>query len=101
MHSKSISSMSCAPIPMQKIRPGIARTQAALIIVVIVVAAGVGAYALIGQGPSGNSSTVNSQEFQIKITETDSVNQIDNFVPQNVTAKLGTNVTLAVQNGDD
>jgi len=83
---------------MEMIRLGLARMQVALILVVIVVAAGVGAYALSTQGSSGGSG---SQTVQMKITETDPVNQIDSFVPQNVSVKQGTSVTLAVQNGDD
>jgi heme/copper-type cytochrome/quinol oxidase subunit 2 len=81
---------------MKDFRPGLARVQVALIIVVIVVAAGVGAYALSTQGPSTNSN-----EIQLSITETDPVNQVDEFVPQNVTVKVSTPVTFAVQNGDD
>jgi heme/copper-type cytochrome/quinol oxidase subunit 2 len=79
---------------MEKTRLGLARMQVALIIVVIVVAAGVGAYALSTQGS-------NSNEVPLQITETDPVNQIDNFVPQNVTVKVGTPVSFAVFNGDD
>jgi heme/copper-type cytochrome/quinol oxidase subunit 2 len=71
--------------------------QVALIIVVIVVAAGVGAYALSTQGSQGS----NANEISISITETDPVNQIDNFVPQNVTIKEGASIAFAVQNGDD
>ena len=81
---------------MKQVRLGLARMQVALLIVVIVVAAGVGAYALSIQGGGSNSQTI-----QMKITETDPVNQIDNFVPQNLTVKQGTSVELAVQNGDD
>jgi hypothetical protein len=54
----------------------------------------VGAYALITQGSSGN-------EARISITETDAVNQIDNFIPQNITAKQGTPLSFVVFNGDD
>src|SRR5437870_8912712 len=83
---------------METIRLGLARMQVALIIVVIVVAAGAAAYALSTQGSSGGTGP---QTIQMKITETDPVNQIDNFVPQNLTVKQGTSVELAVQNGDD
>ncbi len=83
---------------MGHIRLGLARVQVALIIVVIVVAAGVGAYVFSTQGSNGGPA---SKTIQMKITETDPVNQIDSFVPQNVTVKQGTSVTLAVQNGDD
>jgi len=83
---------------MKQVRLALARMQVALLIVVIVVAAGVGAYALSTQGASGGTGSVT---IQMKITETDAVNQIDNFVPQNVTVKQGSSVELAVQNGDD
>ena len=79
---------------MEKARSGLARMQVALIIVVLVVAAGVGAYALSTQGS-------NSTEVRIAITETDPVNQIDEFVPQNATVKMGVPVSFVVQNGDD
>jgi plastocyanin len=83
---------------MKGARYGLARMQVALIIVVLVVAAGAGAYALLMQGSNGASG---SQEIRLKITETDPVNQIDSFVPANITVKQGTTVTFAVQNGDD
>jgi hypothetical protein len=79
---------------MKKASYGLARTQVALIIVVLVVAAAVGAYALITQGSNGN-------EARISITETDAVNQIDSFIPQNTTARQGTPLNFVVFNGDD
>jgi heme/copper-type cytochrome/quinol oxidase subunit 2 len=83
-------------MPLKAVRCGLARAQGALIIVVLAVAAGAGAYAVSTQG-----SNTNSNEIRLSITETDPVNQVDNFVPQNVTVKAGTPVTFAVQNGDD
>ncbi len=68
--------------------------QVVVIIVVLVVAAGVGAYALLGQGSSSN-------EVRLSIAETNPVNQTDAFQPQNVTVKMGSPVTFAIQNGDD
>ncbi len=83
---------------MKEGRSALARMQVALIILLVVVAAGVGAYVLSTQGSGGGSG---SQEIQIKIEETNPVNQTDEFLPQNVTAKQGSPVTLVVQNGDD
>jgi hypothetical protein len=80
---------------MRDAKVGLARMQAAVIVVVLVVAAGVGAYALLNQGSSSGNS------IHLSITETDPVNQIDNFVPQNVTVKQGNVITFSVQNGDD
>jgi hypothetical protein len=79
---------------MKKASHGLARMQVALIIVVLVAAAGVGAYALTTQGSNAN-------EARVSITETDAVNQIDNFIPQNVTAKQGMPMTFVIFNGDD
>lgn len=79
---------------MREARHGLARMQAVLIVVVIVIAGVVGVYALSMQGS-------NSTNVSIAITETDPVNQVDEFVPANVTVKEGTPVTFAVQNGDD
>jgi heme/copper-type cytochrome/quinol oxidase subunit 2 len=79
---------------MKETRNALARMQVALIIIVLVVAAGVGVYALSTQGSSSN-------EVHLKIIETDPVNQVDNFVPQNFTVKEGASVTFVVQNGDD
>lgn len=79
---------------MEGIRSGLARTQVALIIVLIVVAGGVGAYSLLTQGSNDNI-------VHLSITETDAANQIDSFVPQNVTVKMGTTVNFAVFDGDD
>lgn len=84
---------------MKEVRSGLARMQVAIIVVILVVAAGIGAYALT-QGSNGGTGT-GSQELQMAITETDPVNQIDSFSPQNLTVKQGTTVTFAVQNGDD
>lgn len=71
------------------------RTTAAIIVVILVVAAGVGVYVLSTQS-SGAAGT----ELHLSITETDPVNQIDAIIPQNLTAKQGS-VTLVVLNGDD
>jgi heme/copper-type cytochrome/quinol oxidase subunit 2 len=79
---------------MKKAGYGLARLQVALIIIVLAVSAGVGAYALTMQGSSGN-------EVQLQIIETDPANQIDSFIPPNVTAKQGTPLTFVVHNGDD
>ncbi len=79
---------------MRHAKLGLARMQVALIIVVLVVAAGVGAYVLSNQSSSGNS-------IHLSIRESDPVNQVDIFDPQNVTVKQGTAVTFTVQNGDD
>ena len=81
---------------MKQVRLGLARMQVVLIIVLLVVVVGAGAYVLLKPG-----SGVGSQEIPIAIIETDPVNQIDNFSPQNVTVKVGTTVTFAVQDGDD
>ena len=82
--------------PMGKTRLALARLQVAIMIAVIVVAAGAGTYALLNQKP-----TTVSNDVAISITETDPANQIDNFVPQNATVKAGAPVTFAVQNSDD
>ena len=37
----------------------------------------------------------------MNVVETDPANQLDSFVPQNVTVKQGVSVTLAVHDGDD
>ena len=39
--------------------------------------------------------------IDIRIIEDDPVHQIDHFYPDNVSAVLGENISLAVQNGDD
>jgi hypothetical protein len=77
-------------------RRGIAKTQAVLLLVVIAVAAGAGAYYLSTQGTTGNS-----QDITMNVVETDPARQIDSLVPQNVSVKQGTVVTLAVYDGDD
>ncbi len=79
---------------MKEARYALARTQVVLIIIVLVVAAGVGAYALSMQASGGN-------EIHVSITETDPVNQIDSFQPQNSSVKQGTPVNIVVFNGDD
>jgi len=48
-------------------RPALARMQIALVVAILVVAAGVAAYAFLGQS--------SSQDVSLSITETDPVNQ--------------------------
>jgi len=63
-------------------------------VLAIVVAAGAGGY-FLSQSQSG------SGPVDLSIVETDPVNQIDSFSPANVTVTHGTDVTFAIQNGDD
>jgi len=79
---------------MKKARHGLTRLQAALLVTVLAVSAGGGAYAVMTLGSQGN-------DVQIQITETDPANQVDSFVPQNVTVKQGLPVAIVVHNGDD
>ncbi len=77
-------------------RAAITQTQGIIAILVIVIAVGAGAYFLgLGGSQSG------SGPIDLSIVESDPVNQVDAFVPENVTVTHGTTVTLAVQNGDD
>jgi len=77
-------------------RAAITQLQAVIAVVVIVVAVGAGAYFLsLGQSKS------NSGPIDLSIVESDPVNQVDAFVPENITATHGTTITVAVQNGDD
>jgi len=77
-----------------KQRAAIARTQGIIAVVVIVVAVGAGGYFLSLKGS-------NSGPVDLSIVETDPVNQVDNFNPENITLTHGTTVTFAIQNGDD
>jgi hypothetical protein len=78
----------------------LARERAIALVVIVALVVGAGVYFLSSsQAPSTTQN--NNVEIQIVIKETDPVNQIDNFVPANVTARLSQNVTIAVQNGDD
>lgn len=79
---------------MSQERAAISRIQAIIAIVVIVVAVGAGAY-FLSQGQS------NSGPIDLSIVESDPVNQVDAFNPQNITLTHGTVVTFAIQNGDD
>jgi hypothetical protein len=77
-------------------RRAIARTQGIIAIVLLLVAAAAGAYLLSsGVFKSGSGA------IDLSIVESDPVNQIDSFVPENITASHGTTITVAVQNGDD
>ena len=79
---------------MFKERAAISRTQGIIVAVVLVVAVGAGGYFLSqGQSKSG--------PIEVTIVESDPVNQVDAFNPENLTLTHGTTVTLAVQNGDD
>jgi heme/copper-type cytochrome/quinol oxidase subunit 2 len=77
---------------------GLSRTLMVLLVIVVVAIAAAGVY-LYTRQPGGSGP--GSSEIQISIKETDPVNQIDSFVPQNVTATQGTSLTFVVQNGDD
>jgi len=67
-------------------------------ILLVVVAVGAGVY-LFSSSP--NSAQSSSVEIRVDIMETDPVNQIDSFIPLNITVSQGKTVTLAVHNGDD
>lgn len=70
--------------------------QGMVAVLVIVVAVGAGVFFLgFGQSPSG------SGPIDLSIVETDPVNQLNSFNPQNITVPHDTTVTLAIQNGDD
>jgi plastocyanin len=75
-------------------RAAIARTLGIIVAVVIVVAVGAGGY-FLSQGQS------NSGPIEVSIVESDPVNQVDSFNPENISLIHGTTVTVAVQNGDD
>jgi len=77
-------------------RKAITRVQGIIAILVILVAAGAGVYFL-----SPGQSQLISGPIDLSIVETDPVNQIDSFVPANVTVSHGATVTLAIQNNDD
>jgi plastocyanin len=77
-------------------RVAVTQMQAIIAVVVIVVAVGAGAY-FLSAGKSGSGSG----PIDISIVESDPVNQVDSFNPENVTLMHGTTVTFAVQNGDD
>jgi plastocyanin len=79
---------------LSKERAAITRMQGIIAVVVIVVAVGAGGYFLsMGQSGSG--------PIDVAIVESDPVNQVDAFNPQNITLTHGTTVTFAIQNGDD
>jgi plastocyanin len=75
-------------------RAAVTRMQGILVVVVIVVAVGAGGYFLTLGGSS-------SGPVDLSIVESDPVNQVDAFNPQNITLTHGTVVTFAIQNGDD
>jgi Cupredoxin-like domain len=74
----------------------ISRTLSAGLAVVLLLAVVAGAY-FLSQRTNQNAP----REIDIRIIEDNPVLQSDHFYPDNVTAKLGENVTLAIQNGDD
>lgn len=77
-------------------RAAITQMQAIIGVVVIVVAVGAGAYFIsLGQSSPG------SGPIDLSIVETDPVNQLNSFNPENITATHDTTITLAIQNGDD
>lgn len=63
---------------------------------VILVAAIAGFY-FVGLGHIGSGSGT----IDLSIVETDPINQVDSFSPENITATHGSTITVAVQNGDD
>jgi len=77
-------------------RLGLTRTLALITVLVVLVAAGAGAYFL-----TRPQSTSGSGPIVLSIVETDPVNQVDSFNPINITVSHGSTITLAVQNGDD
>ncbi len=84
------------PTALFEKRGAITKMQGIVAILALVVVAGAGVYFL----SSGGSQLV-SGPVDLSIVETDPVNQIDSFVPANVTASHGTTITLAIQNNDD
>ena len=80
---------------------GIARRRGVILLIVFGIAAGAGLY-LFGPARNQNGGQQRgSIQFQISIQETDPINQIDSFVPQNVSATQGASVTFVIHNGDD
>jgi plastocyanin len=78
-------------------RPAISKVQTIIAVVLVAVAAGVvGGYILSSANPQSGPGVID-----LSIVETDQINQVDSFMPANVTVTHGTRVTLAVQNGDD
>jgi heme/copper-type cytochrome/quinol oxidase subunit 2 len=67
-----------------------------VIVVIAVLAVGVGEYVL-NANPNPNAP----KEVDLRIIEDDPVLQLDHFYPDNATVKVGQNITLAIQNGDD
>jgi Cupredoxin-like domain len=76
--------------------PAISRTLSAVLAVVLLLAVVAGAY-FLSQRTNSNAP----REIDIRIIEDNPVLQSDHFYPDNATAKLNENVTLAIQNGDD
>jgi len=77
-------------------RAAITRLQG-IIIVVVILAAGVGGAYFLNPGKSQSSSG----PISVSIIETDPVNQVDSLVPANITVSHDSSVTLAIQNHDD
>lgn len=75
-------------------RAGISRKILVLLVALALVVA-LGEYVLSTEHHGG------ATEIDIEVVETDPVNQLDHFFPDNFTAKLGENLTLAILNGDD
>ena len=78
-------------------RTAITNFQAAIAVVVVIVAAVASGGYILSTGVTPTSS----HETDLSIIETDPVNQVDSFSPQNITAAHGTTVTIAIMNGDD
>jgi heme/copper-type cytochrome/quinol oxidase subunit 2 len=79
-------------------RPAISRTVTLGLVALLVVAVAAGYFLT---RPNQNSAQNGPVTFNIRIVETDPILQIDHFQPDNITVKLGQNVTMAVQNTDD
>lgn len=87
-----------APILSRIKRPAISRTVTLGLVALLVVAVAAGYFLT---RPNQSAAQNGSVTLTIGIVETDPILQIDHFQPDNITVKLGQNVTLAVQNGDD
>jgi len=68
-----------------------------LIVIGVLALAGLGYFDSTTQKPNPNAPV----EIDVNIIEDDPVHQIDHFYPDKVAVKLGENVTLAIENGDD
>jgi heme/copper-type cytochrome/quinol oxidase subunit 2 len=69
---------------------------AIVLILAVVVVAAIGEYAL---SPGGSGS--GAVQVQWSLVESDPVNQVDAFVPMNITVPHDSTVALAIQNEDD